>query len=107
MAFFDKFIDKELLKRLENVVCSDFGKITYTEAISLLEKANENFVYPVKWGIDLQTEHERYLTEKVFQKPVFVTDYPKDIKAFYMRANDDGKTVAAMDLLIPGIGELI
>ena len=75
--------------------------------VSLLEKANKNFVYPVKWGIDLQTEHERYLTEKVFQKPVFVTDYPKDIKAFYMRANDDGKTVAAMDLLIPGIGELI
>ena len=107
MVFFDKFIDKELLKRLDNVVSSNFGKITYTEAISLLEKANKNFVYPVKWGIDLQTEHERYLTEKVFQKPVFVTDYPKDIKAFYMRANDDGKTVAAMDLLIPGIGELI
>lgn len=107
MVFFDKLIDKELLKRLDNVVSSNFGKITYTEAISLLEKANKNFVYPVKWGIDLQTEHERYLTEKVFQKPVFVTDYPKDIKAFYMRANDDGKTVAAMDLLIPGIGELI
>ncbi len=107
MAFFQQRIDKGLLQRLENVLCSDFGKITYTEAISLLEKANENFVYPVQWGMDLQTEHERYLTEKVFQKPVFVTDYPKDIKAFYMRANEDGKTVAAMDLLVPGIGELI
>lgn len=107
MAFFNAFVDKGLFDRLENVVNSDFGRITYTEAIDLLQKAEENFVYPVHWGSDLQTEHERYLTEKVFQKPVFVTDYPKDIKAFYMRINEDNKTVAAMDLLVPGIGEII
>ena len=107
MEFFNKFIDPGIAERLDNIMNSDFGRITYTEAIALLEKSGEKFVYPVKWGIDLQTEHERYLTDKVFQKPVFVTDYPKDIKAFYMRLNDDGKTVAAMDLLAPGIGEII
>ena len=107
LAFFNNFIDNTLMDRLNNVVSSDFGHITYTEAVKLLEKNNENFEYPVKWGSDLQTEHERYLTEKIFKKPVFVTDYPKDIKAFYMRLNDDGKTVAAMDLLVPGVGEII
>ena len=107
MAFFNEFIDKGLLKRLENIVASDFERVTYTEAITLLEKVKDKFVYTVKWGMDLQTEHERYLTEEVFQKPVFVTDYPKDIKAFYMRSNDDNKTVAAMDLLVPNIGEII
>lgn len=107
MEFFNKFIDKELLGRLNNVVSSDFARITYTEAIDILLKSGEEFQYPVKWGIDLQTEHERYITEKVYKKPVFVTDYPKEIKAFYMRANDDGKTVAASDLLVPGIGEII
>lgn len=107
MNFFNQFVDKELLKRLENIVSSDFAKITYTEAIKLLEKAKQKFVYPVTWGTDLQTEHERYLTEQIFQKPVFVTDYPKDIKAFYMRMNEDNRTVAAMDLLVPGIGEII
>ena len=107
MEFFNKFIDKELLGRLNNVVNSDFARITYTEAIDILLKSGEEFQYPVKWGIDLQTEHERYITEKVYKKPVFVTDYPKEIKAFYMRANDDGKTVAASDLLVPGIGEII
>lgn len=107
LDFFNKFIDKGLLERLTNVVNSDFERITYTEAIDILEKSNEKFEYEVKWGIDLQTEHERYLTEKVFDKPVFVTDYPKDIKAFYMRLNDDDKTVAAMDLLVPGVGEII
>jgi len=107
MAFFNSFIDKELFERLDNVANSDFGRVTYTEAVEILEKSGEKFEYPVKWGIDLQTEHERYLTEKVFKRPVFVTDYPKDIKAFYMRMNDDNKTVAAADLLVPGIGELI
>jgi asparaginyl-tRNA synthetase len=107
MEFFNKFIDPGISERLNNILAADFGRITYTEAISVLEKSGEKFIYPVKWGIDLQTEHERYLTDKVFKKPVFVTDYPKDIKAFYMRINDDGKTVAAMDLLAPGIGEII
>lgn len=107
MKFFDSFIDKGLLERLHNVVNSDFGRVTYTEAIEILEKNNDNFDYPVHWGSDLQTEHERYLTETVFKRPVFVTDYPKEIKAFYMKLNPDGKTVAAMDCLVPGIGEII
>ena len=107
MEFFNKFVDKTLLDRLNNIINSDFGHITYTEAINILKKSDEKFEYPVEWGIDLQTEHERYLTEKVFKKPVFVTDYPKDIKAFYMRLNDDKQTVAAMDLLVPGVGEII
>lgn len=107
MEFFNNFIDNTLFDRLSNIVNSDFGHITYTEAIELLKKANHQFEYPVEWGSDLQTEHERYITEKIFNKPVFVTDYPKDIKAFYMRQNDDGKTVAAMDLLVPGVGEII
>ena len=107
MEFFNSFVDKGLFDRLDNVVNSDFERISYTEAVELLLKSKEKFQYPVEWGMDLQTEHERYITEKVFKKPVFVTDYPKDIKAFYMRLNDDGKTVAAMDLLVPGIGEII
>ncbi len=107
MKFFDSFIDKGLLERLHNVVNSDFGRVTYTEAIEILEKNNDQFDYPVHWGSDLQTEHERYLTETVFKRPVFVTDYPKEIKAFYMKLNEDGKTVAAMDCLVPGIGEII
>ncbi|MCF6465190.1 asparagine--tRNA ligase [Clostridium sp. Cult2] len=107
MKFFNSFIDKGLTQRLENIVNSDFESITYTEAIDILKKSGEQFQYPVEWGIDLQTEHERYISEKVFKGPVFVTDYPKDIKAFYMRLNDDGKTVAAMDLLVPGVGEII
>ncbi|HOB19991.1 MAG TPA: asparagine--tRNA ligase [Candidatus Atribacteria bacterium] len=107
MEFFNSFIDKELLERLNNIVSSEFAHVTYTEAVKLLEKSGEAFNYPVKWGMDLKTEHERYITEKVFKKPVFVTDYPKEIKAFYMRLNDDGKTVAAMDLLVPGVGEII
>ena len=107
LEFFNSFVDNTLMERLHNVVNSDFGHITYTEAIELLEKENSSFDYPVKWGSDLQTEHERYLTEKIFKRPVFVTDYPKEIKAFYMRVNDDGKTVAAMDLLVPGVGEII
>ena len=107
MEFFNSFIDKTLLDRLHNVINSDFGRITYTNAIKELEKANDEFEFKVSWGIDLQTEHERYLCEKVFKKPVFVTDYPKDIKAFYMKQNPDGKTVAAADLLAPGIGEII
>ncbi len=107
MNFFNQFVDKGLLERLHHVVNSDFGHITYTEAIEILEKNNDNFDYKVSWGCDLQTEHERYLTEQVFKKPVFVTDYPKDIKAFYMKMNEDNKTVAAMDLLVPGIGEII
>ena len=111
MAFFNQFVDKGLLERLHHIVDSDFGRVTYTEAIEILEEAIKTkkveFQYPVEWGIDLQTEHERYLTEQHFKKPVFVTDYPKEIKAFYMRLNDDGKTVAAMDLLVPGIGEII
>lgn len=107
MQFFNQFIDQGLLERLQNVVEADFGHVTYTEAIAILEKNNDNFDYKVTWGCDLQTEHERYLTEQVFKKPVFVTDYPKDIKAFYMKINEDNKTVAAMDLLVPGIGEII
>lgn len=107
MDFFNKHFDKELIQRLNSVINSNFEKITYTKAIELLEENNQNFEYQVKWGCDLQTEHEKYLTEKIFKKPVFVTDYPKDIKAFYMRQNDDGKTVAAMDLLVMGIGEII
>ncbi len=107
LAFLNQFVDKDLLTRLESVANASFAHVTYTEAIELLEKAEENFNYPVFWGADLQTEHERYLSEKVFGRPVFVTDYPKEIKAFYMRMNDDGKTVAAMDLLVPGVGELI
>ena len=107
MAFFNQFIDKGLLDRLNHVINSDFGKVTYTEAIEILNNSGRMFEYPVEWGIDLQTEHERYLTEEHFKKPVFVTDYPKDIKAFYMRMNDDNKTVAAMDCLVPGIGEII
>ena len=107
MAFFNNFVDKTLFDRLENILSSEFGHITYTEAVELLEKENTNFEYPVHWGTDLQTEHERYLTENVFKKPVFVSDYPKDIKAFYMRLNEDNKTVAAMDLLVPGVGEII
>lgn len=107
MEFFNSFIDKGLIERLENLVNSDFKRITYTEAIEILKDSKEEFQFPVEWGIDLQTEHERYISEKVFKGPVFVTDYPKDIKAFYMRMNDDGKTVAAMDLLVPGVGEII
>ena len=107
MEFFNNFIDKGLLARLDNVVNSDFAHVTYTEAIEILSKNNAQFDYPVEWGSDLQTEHERYLTEVVFKRPVFVTDYPKEIKAFYMKQSQDGKTVAAMDLLVPGIGEII
>ena len=107
MEFFNSFVDKGLLERLHHVLESDFGHVTYTEAIELLEPHNAQFEYPVHWGSDLQTEHERYLTEVVFQRPVFVTDYPKDIKSFYMKLNPDGKTVAAMDCLVPGIGEII
>lgn len=107
MAFFNQFVDKGLIERLEHVVKSDFGCITYTDAITELEKHNDEFDYKVFWGCDLQTEHERYLTEKIFKRPVFVTDYPKEIKAFYMKLNEDGKTVAAMDCLVPGIGEII
>ena len=107
MKFFNQFVDKGLLNRLNGVLNSQFGHVTYTEAIEILEKNNDNFDYKVFWGCDLQTEHERYLTEQVFKKPVFVTDYPKEIKAFYMKLNDDGKTVAAMDCLVPGIGEII
>ena len=107
MEFFNKFIDQNLKERLTNILEANFERLTYTEAIDLLIKSGAKFNYPVSWGIDLQTEHERYITEQIFKKPVFVTDYPKDIKAFYMRQNNDGKTVAAMDLLVPGIGEII
>ncbi len=107
MKFFNSFVDKGLLERLEHVMNSDFGRVTYTEAIEILTPNNKNFDYPVFWGCDLQTEHERYLTEQHFKRPVFVTDYPKEIKAFYMKLNPDGKTVAAMDCLVPGIGEII
>ena len=106
MNFFNSFVDKGLLDRLNNVLSNDFGRITYTDAIALLEKHNDQFDYPVSWGCDLQTEHERYLTEEIFKKPVFVTDYPKEIKAFYMKLNPDGKTVAAVDCLVPGVGEI-
>ena len=107
MNFFNQFVDKGLIERLNHVLNSDFGHVTYTEAIEILEKHNDEFEYKVFWGCDLQTEHERYLTEKEFKRPVFVTDYPKEIKAFYMKLNEDGKTVAAMDCLVPGIGEII
>ena len=107
MAFFNNFVDKGLLDRLNHVLNSDFGRVTYTEAVKLLEEHNDSFEYKVSWGCDLQTEHERYLTEQIFKRPVFVTDYPKEIKAFYMKENPDGKTVAAMDCLVPGIGEII
>lgn len=107
IEFFNKFVDTGLKERLISVANSDFGRVTYTEAVELLKKNNDKFEYPVEWGSDLQTEHERYLTEEIFKRPVFVTDYPKEIKAFYMRLNDDGKTVAAMDCLVPGIGEII
>ncbi len=107
MAFFNQFIDKTLLERLDKIINSEFGRVTYTEAIEILKKSGKKFEYPVEWGVDLQTEHERYLAEEHFNKPVFVTDYPKDIKAFYMKLNEDGKTVRAMDLLAPGIGEII
>lgn len=107
MAFFNQFVDKGLIERLTHVANSDFGRITYTDAVKELEKHNDKFAYKVFWGCDLQTEHERFLTEEIFKKPVFVTDYPKEIKAFYMKLNEDGKTVAAMDCLVPGIGEII
>ena len=107
MKFFHQFVDKGLLDRLHHVAESEFARITYTEAVEILKQHNDKFQYPVSWGTDLQTEHERYLTEKVYKKPVFVTDYPKEIKAFYMKQNPDGKTVAAVDLLVPGIGEII
>ena len=106
MAFFNQFVDKGLLDRLNNILNNDFGRITYTDAVALLEQHNDKFEYPVSWGCDLQTEHERFLTEVIFKKPVFVTDYPKDIKAFYMKLNPDGKTVAAVDCLVPGVGEI-
>ncbi len=107
MKFFNNFVDKGLLERLDNIVNSDFERITYTQAVELLQKSGRKFEYPVEWGLELQTEHERYLTEEIFKKPIFVTDYPKDCKAFYMRLNDDGKTVAACDMLVPGVGEII
>jgi len=107
MAFFNQFVDKGLIDRLTGIVNADFARVSYTEAVEMLQKSGKEFQYPVSWGTDLQTEHERYLCEEVFQKPVFVTDYPKEIKAFYMRLNDDGKTVAACDLLAPGVGEII
>ena len=107
MNFLNSFVDKGLLDRLNHVMNSEFGHVTYTEAVEILEKNNDKFDYKVFWGCDLQTEHERYLTEEIFKKPVFVTDYPKEIKAFYMKQNEDGKTVAAMDCLVPGIGEII
>ena len=107
MQFFNNFIDNGLLDRLNNVINSDFVRISYTDAVAELEKHNNEFEYKVSWGVDLQTEHERYLCEQIFKKPVFVTDYPSDIKAFYMKQNPDGKTVAAADLLVPGIGEII
>ena len=107
MEFFNKFVDKGLLARLEHVATSDFERVTYTKAVELLQKSGQSFQYPVEWGIDLQTEHERYLTEQIFKRPTFVTDYPKEIKAFYMRMNDDGKTVSAADMLVPGIGEIV
>ncbi|MBR6244889.1 asparagine--tRNA ligase, partial [bacterium] len=107
MEFFNSFIDKNLLERLDFVRNSAFGRITYTEAVDMLKKSGREFEYPVEWGCDLQTEHERFITEEILKKPVFVIDYPKDIKAFYMRMNDDNKTVAAMDLLVPGVGEII
>ena len=107
MAFFNQFVDKGLLERLDNVLNNEFARVSYTEAVDILINSGAEFQYPVSWGCDLQTEHERYLTEQVYKRPVFVTDYPKEIKAFYMRENEDKKTVAAMDLLVPGVGEII
>ena len=107
MQFFNSFIDKGLIERLNHIVSSDFVRVTYTEAVDILQKSGQKFDYPVEWGLELQTEHERYLTEQVFKKPMFVTDFPKDCKAFYMRVNDDNKTVAACDMLVPGVGEII
>ena len=107
MEFFNKFVDQGLIERLRNVADNEFARVSYTEAVEILLKAEKKFDFPVEWGIDLQTEHERYLTEEVYGKPIFVTDYPKEIKAFYMRLNDDGKTVAAADCLVPGIGEIV
>lgn len=107
MEFFNKFVDKGLIGRLEGILDADFGCITYTEAVEILQKSGRKFEYPVKWGAELQTEHERYLTEEIYKKPLYVINYPKDAKAFYMRVNDDNKTVAAMDLLVPGVGEII
>lgn len=107
LEFFNSFVDKTLLDRLQKLAASEYREVPYTEAVELLKKADVEFKYPVEWGCDLQTEHERYLTEQVFGCPIFVTDYPKEIKSFYMRLNDDGKTVAAMDLLVPGVGEII
>lgn len=107
IKFFDSFVSPGLIERLKMIVNANFGQISYTEAVELLQKSGKRFEYPVTWGDDLQTEHERYLAEEVFKKPVFIKDYPKDIKAFYMRINDDGRTVAAMDLLAPGIGEIV
>lgn len=107
MEFFDNFVSKGIVERLNKIIDSEFGVVTYSEAVDLLKKSGETFQYPVEWGIDLQTEHERYITEKIFNKPVFVINYPKEIKAFYMRVNEDNKTVAAMDLLVPGVGEII
>lgn len=107
MEFFNSFVDKTLLERLQNILDNEFGRVTYTKAVEMLIESGQVFEYPVEWGIDLQTEHERYLTEQIFKKPVFVTNYPKEIKAFYMRMNEDNKTVAAMDLLVPGVGEII
>ncbi|MBQ1230056.1 MAG: asparagine--tRNA ligase, partial [Clostridia bacterium] len=107
LEFFNQFVDKTLLERLHKLANSNYQKVTYTEAIELLQKSGAEFKYPVEWGCDLQTEHERYLTETIFGKPIFVINYPKEIKSFYMRLNDDGKTVAAMDMLVPGVGEII
>ncbi|MEG1988527.1 MAG: amino acid--tRNA ligase-related protein, partial [Oscillibacter sp.] len=107
LNFFNSFVDKDLLERLRHVADADFGRVSYTEAVEMLKEHNDQFDFKVEWGCDLQTEHERYLTEKIFKKPVFVTDYPKEIKAFYMRMNDDGKTVAAADCLVAGIGEIL
>ncbi len=107
MNFFNRFVDRELMERLDHVITSDFGCVTYSDAVKILAQHNDQFEYKISWGVDLQTEHERFLTEQVYGRPVFVTDYPKEIKAFYMKANDDGRTVAAMDCLVPGIGEII
>ncbi|HML48988.1 MAG TPA: asparagine--tRNA ligase, partial [Clostridia bacterium] len=107
LAFLNQFVDPGLMDRLNHVADSEFARVSYTDAVAILEQSGEAFEYPVSWGVDLQTEHERYLTERHFKRPVFVYDYPKEIKAFYMRVNDDGKTVAAADLLVPGVGELI
>ncbi|OON96861.1 MAG: hypothetical protein ATN32_06050 [Candidatus Epulonipiscium fishelsonii] len=107
MQFFNQFVDKGIIERLENIVASNFGRMTYTDAVETLLNCGKEFEYKIYWGCDLQTEHERYLAEEHFKKPVFITDYPKEIKSFYMRLNDDNKTVSAMDLLVPGIGELI